>query len=205
MFIRKYWIPLSVFIVAIVGIGLYLLATQPPKEPIVIYKPVEPIEKPTQQPKETEVPEGDTSQGGHVHADGTWHEGPHEEMPSDVIQSEDVNFDEIDAESKARAEKADAEIAASKTAREFNEAWMREMEASPYFHLHENVYNFLKANPDFSYAIASPELLQKRADAVYADVAKAHAYNAEQKAEYERNRYKDVDMSPFIPHQGGNR
>ena len=73
MFIRKYWIPLSVFIVAICGVGLYYLQTQPPKEPIVIYKPVEPIEKPT-----AEVPEGDTSQGGHVHADGTWHEGPHE-------------------------------------------------------------------------------------------------------------------------------
>lgn len=29
MFLRKYWIPLSVFLVGIVGIGLYLLATQP--------------------------------------------------------------------------------------------------------------------------------------------------------------------------------
>jgi len=76
MFIRKYWLPLSVFIVAIVGIGLYLLATQPPKEPIKIYKVVEP-EKPTEQPT-TEAPVEDTSQGGHVHADGTWHEGPHE-------------------------------------------------------------------------------------------------------------------------------
>ncbi len=77
MFLRKYWLPLSVFIVAIAGVGLYLLATQPPKEPIVIYKPVEPIEKPTEQPP-AEAPVGDTSQGGHVHADGTWHEGPHE-------------------------------------------------------------------------------------------------------------------------------
>ena len=77
MFLRKYWLPLSVFLVAIVGVGLYLLATQPPKEPIVIYKPVEPIEKPTQQPT-TQAPVGDTSQGGHRHADGTWHEGPHE-------------------------------------------------------------------------------------------------------------------------------
>ncbi|MYB92783.1 hypothetical protein F4054_13400 [Candidatus Poribacteria bacterium] len=76
MFIRKYWLPLSVFLVAIAGVGLYLLATQPPKEPIVIYKVVEP-EKPTEQPK-AEAPVGDTSQGGHVHADGTWHEGPHE-------------------------------------------------------------------------------------------------------------------------------
>ena len=77
MFIRKYWIPLSVFIVAICAVGLYLLATQPPKDPILIYKPVEPIEKPTEEPK-AEAPVGDTSQGGHVHADGTWHAGPHE-------------------------------------------------------------------------------------------------------------------------------
>ena len=75
MFLRKYWIPtLSVFIVAIAGIGLYLLATQPPKEPIVIYKPVEPLPK-----SEVKAPVGDTSQGGHVHADGNpWHEGSHE-------------------------------------------------------------------------------------------------------------------------------
>lgn len=73
MFIRKYWLPLSVFLVAICGVGLYLLATQPPKEPVVIYKAVEPIEKPS-----AEVLEGDTSQDGHVHADGTWHEEPHE-------------------------------------------------------------------------------------------------------------------------------
>ena len=76
MFLRKYWLPLSVFIVAICAVGLYLLAIQPPPEPAKIYKVVEP-EKPTEQPT-TEAPVGDTSQGGHVHADGTWHEGPHE-------------------------------------------------------------------------------------------------------------------------------
>ena len=82
MFLRKYWLPLSVFLVLIVGIGLYLLATQPPPEPVKIYKAVEPIEKPTQQPK-AEVP-SDTSQGGHFHADGTWHEEPHEPVASPV-------------------------------------------------------------------------------------------------------------------------
>ena len=34
MFIRKYWLPLSVFLIAIIGVGLYLLQTQPPKDPI---------------------------------------------------------------------------------------------------------------------------------------------------------------------------
>ena len=92
MFIRKYWLPLSVFIVAIVGIGLYLLATQPPPEPVKIYKVVEP-EKPTDQPttqapvvQETPQPQQD----GHFHADGTWHEGPHE-TPS-TVESDTTSF-----------------------------------------------------------------------------------------------------------------
>ena len=71
MFLRKNWLPLSVFIVAIVAVGLYLLTTQQtPKEPITIIKPTE-VEKP---PAETPP---DAQQGGHFHADGTWHDGPH--------------------------------------------------------------------------------------------------------------------------------
>lgn len=80
MFLRKYWLPLSVFLVAIGGVGLYLLATQPPKDPIIIYKPVEPLPK-----SEAKAPVGDTSQGGHFHADGTWHEGPHAEEGRPVL------------------------------------------------------------------------------------------------------------------------
>ena len=82
---RKYWIPISVFIVAIVGVCLYMLTTQTPKDPILIYKPVEPLPK-----SEVKAPEGDTSQGGHFHADGTWHEGAHEpvEVPAEVDTSE---------------------------------------------------------------------------------------------------------------------
>ena len=77
MFIRKYWVPLSVFLVLIVGISVYYLQTRPPKEPIVIYKTTE-VEKP-----KTKDPGDDTSEGGHFHADGTWHEVPHEtEVPS---------------------------------------------------------------------------------------------------------------------------
>ena len=87
MFWRKYWIGLTVFLVAIVGISLYYLQTRPPKDPIVIYKPVEPLPKST-----AEVSEGDTAQGGHRHADGTWHEGPHDapvvsEVPAEVETS----------------------------------------------------------------------------------------------------------------------
>ena len=84
MFFRKYWIPFSVFIVAISAVGLYYLQTRPPKEPIVIIKPVD-----IEQPKETEVPVGDTSEG-HFHDDGTFHEGTHEthEVPNGVIPAQ---------------------------------------------------------------------------------------------------------------------
>ena len=86
MFLRRYWIPLAVFIVAIAGVGFYLLATRfPLKEPIEIYKAVKPIEKPTQQPTTAQVPVGDTAQRGHFHADGTWHERPHEPVDRPVL------------------------------------------------------------------------------------------------------------------------
>lgn len=157
----------------------------------------------TEKQKPTaEAPVGETLQGGHFHADGTWHEEPHEpvEQPDEIGESL--------AEFKARVEKDSAALAAAESARERNEINMRRMKASPYFDVYyENVYNFYKAHPDFDHAnheTNSPELKQKYVDAVYADNAKARAYAAEQKAEYERNRYKNVDMSPFIP-GGGNR
>ena len=88
MFLRKHWIGLTVFLVAIVGVGLYYLQTRPPKDPILVIKPVEPLPKSTEQPK-AEVP-SEPSQGGHFHADGTWHEGPHApvEVPAEVETSE---------------------------------------------------------------------------------------------------------------------
>ena len=84
MFIRKYWVPLTVFLVLIVGVSLYYLQTRLPKEPVVIYKTTE-VEKPT-----TEAPVEETQQGGHFHEDGTWHEGPHEthETPNGAIPAQ---------------------------------------------------------------------------------------------------------------------
>ena len=160
----------------------------------------QPTEK--QQQPTAKAPVGDTSQGGHFHADGTWHGEPHDELTSDE------RF-ESDAEFKARMEKYNAEMAAAETAREKNEALMRHMEASPYFDLYyQNVYNFYKAHPDYDHAnheTNSLELKKKYADAVYADVAKVRADNAARKVEYEQNRYKGIDKNPWIPPQGGNR
>ncbi len=71
MFIRKYWIPLTVLLVAIVGVSLYYLQIRPPKKPVLIITPVE-VEKPA-----AEAPVSNTSQDGHFHADGTWHAETH--------------------------------------------------------------------------------------------------------------------------------
>ena len=76
MFLRKYWIPLSVCLVVVVSVGLYLQARQTPPEPIKIYKAVEPLATPTQPPTtQTPVVEK-TEQGGHWHGD-EWHAEPH--------------------------------------------------------------------------------------------------------------------------------
>ncbi len=56
MFIRKYWLSVSVVLIAIVATGLYLLQTQHPPEPIVIYKAIDPM--PTSQRKTDTVSVG---------------------------------------------------------------------------------------------------------------------------------------------------
>ena len=79
MFLRKNWLPIAVFIVAIVAVGLYYLQTRPEKAPIVIIKPVE-VEKKPKPP-----PPGETYETGHWHGD-EWHSTPHEthDTPLDV-------------------------------------------------------------------------------------------------------------------------
>ena len=61
MFIRRYWVLIMVFLLAIAGVCVYMLATQPEKPLIKIYKTVKPTEKPT-----AEVP-SETDKGGHFH------------------------------------------------------------------------------------------------------------------------------------------
>lgn len=197
MFLRQHWIFLTVLVIAICGVSLYVLRTDTPKAPIVIIKPVEPVEKPT----ETEAPERETSQGGHRHADGTWHDEPHEvpalEEPSE--ESESLEF-------KAASEKRIADLAAAKTARERNEAIIRRMEENPLFedmyHLFEDMYNFYKEHPDFDHQTASPELDAKWQAAVRAQHAKMRAEAEQTETQYVQR--VEVDMRPFIPNQGGN-
>lgn len=65
---------IGILVLLICGVvSVYFLRTDLPEEPIKIYTPVEPTPKP-----KAEAPIGETEQDGHVHEDGTWHEGVHE-------------------------------------------------------------------------------------------------------------------------------
>ena len=71
MFLRKNWLPIAVFLLAIIGVGLYYLQTRSPKDPIIIYKAVDVETKPKPPPP------GETYQTGHWHGD-EWHKGSHD-------------------------------------------------------------------------------------------------------------------------------
>ena len=79
MFLRKYWLPMSVFIVMIVGVGLYYLQTRSPKPPIIIYKTTE-VEN-----RKAKAPVAETSQGGRFDQDGSWLAEPHTSPESPTV------------------------------------------------------------------------------------------------------------------------
>ena len=90
MFLRKYWLPLSVFIVTIAGVCLYLLQAQPPKDPIVVIKSVE-VEKSTAtQPRKTQTQNASATdviekkEGEPFHDTDAWHAETHE-APVDAL------------------------------------------------------------------------------------------------------------------------
>lgn len=77
MFIRKYWVPISVVLLVICAVGFLILAMQPSPDPIIIYKEVE-VEKPTAEaPVAERPPPPGASPHGHWHGD-EWHDAPHE-------------------------------------------------------------------------------------------------------------------------------
>ena len=132
MFVRKYWLPFSVLIVSIAGVSLYLLTiqTQPPQDPIVIIKPVEPLPKSTAQAS-SEAPVGDTSQGGHFHEDGTFHAEPHDATVVAEVSEAEVSADVPGA--FVDAQQSDTQIDApgqdsstpSQDAGDVNSAWLK--------------------------------------------------------------------------------
>ena len=97
MFIRKHWLPISVFIVAVACVGFYLLTTQPQPDPIIIYKAIELDTKPKEEPKTETAVDEKPPQPGHTYADeNAGHEGVPEvpapvESPSGVVPNPDVS------------------------------------------------------------------------------------------------------------------
>lgn len=90
MFIRKYWLPISVFLVAICAVSLYFLRPGPdlPEGPVVIYKKTEPTSEHTTPPAPEgaarQPPVGETSEGGDGEAS---HAEPHEAQKNDAERS----------------------------------------------------------------------------------------------------------------------
>ncbi len=73
---------ICIFVFLICGVvSVYFLRPDLPEEPLKIYTPVEPTPKP-----KAEAPVRETEQDGHIHEDGTWHEGAHEEVDDTPVQ-----------------------------------------------------------------------------------------------------------------------
>ncbi len=101
MFLRKNWLPFSVFVLAIAVVGCGLLYQKKKvanQEPIVIYKAVE-VEKKPKPP-----PPGETYETGHWHGD-VWHAEPHDaHAPAEVSQPPLVSAGEAGEAPPAPAE-----------------------------------------------------------------------------------------------------
>lgn len=109
MFIRKYWVPLSAFLVA-TAIAFFFLRSDVPQEPVKIYKTTTPAQRAKSEKTiqalslsasrdDTERTNTDTAEGGDFHADGTWHAEPHSQpqphTPTRPVPDADVTEDEV--------------------------------------------------------------------------------------------------------------
>lgn len=166
MFLKKHWLFFTFLIVAICGVSLYLLHINTPKETVKIYKPVELLEKPT-----AEAPVGDTSQGGHFHADGDpGHEGPHAEVaetPSEPPTAVMPDWNSLTDEQREQLEK------------EQNQLLIDTIASKPIF---AEVYQLMTEN-EYPY---SPEVEAQIQAATWRVSEKADAENARIQAEHKR-------------------
>jgi hypothetical protein len=79
----------------LLAVGFLALRSDTPTEPITIYKAVEPLAKSTVNP-----PVGET-QGGHFHADGTFHAQPHKKVKSNYATKPETPSPNSVSEAKA--------------------------------------------------------------------------------------------------------
>ena len=78
---------LAFFILSVVGGMLYIshVEKQGAEKLATDKDRVKQVTEKQQQQPTAKAPVGDTSQGGHVHADGTWHEGAHEPIDAPPV------------------------------------------------------------------------------------------------------------------------
>jgi hypothetical protein len=94
MLSKRLYIPIGILIIALVAIAFFALRSDTPTEPIMIYKVVEPAEESETQ---TASATRDIAEGGHFHADGTFHAEPHD--------TSTTRFETNPVEYEAKAEK----------------------------------------------------------------------------------------------------
>ncbi|MCG9131568.1 hypothetical protein J5I95_07800 [Candidatus Poribacteria bacterium] len=70
---KKFWIPILIVLLAIIGCGLFYNQKTANQEPVMSIKPVG-VERP---PAEKPPPPGETAESGHWHGNH-WHSQPHE-------------------------------------------------------------------------------------------------------------------------------
>ena len=73
---KKFWIPILIVLIAVVGCGLFYSKRIAQQEPVKVHKPVEAQQSTTPKPP----PPGETAESGHWHGD-EWHTEANE-MPA---------------------------------------------------------------------------------------------------------------------------
>lgn len=79
MFQKKFWIPIVFVLIGVAIGGTFWSQHISSQEPIKVYKTT-----PMERPPVRETPVEPTVEGGHFHADGTFHAAPHETAPVEV-------------------------------------------------------------------------------------------------------------------------
>ena len=103
---KKFWIPILIVLLAVVGCGLFYSKRIAQQERVNVHKPIEVEQPPTSKPP----PPGETAESGHWHGD-EWHAEPHgahppaevseQPQPTTEAQSTPVGAQQVNAQSPA--------------------------------------------------------------------------------------------------------
>ena len=109
MLTKKVYIPIGVCLLLLLAIGFLALRSDVPDGPVKIYKATQPAETSETQ---TETATSDTAQGGHSHADRTFHVEPHRKATPQ--NKEETPQEKFDREMLEKMAQKDQKIAALK-------------------------------------------------------------------------------------------